>query len=76
LLLGLSPTLESPSANRSQDSEGGTALPASIGEARASWQEVSRWYLTRVLEKTENNYAQAARIVGLDRATVRRRAGR
>jgi transcriptional regulator of acetoin/glycerol metabolism len=76
LLLGLPAGLAAKSG-----AAGGAAthlppdLPERIIEGRASMQEVGDWYMRLVLDKTGNNYTQTARILGIDRSTVRRRVG-
>ncbi len=50
--------------------------PRPIQEGSATLREVDDWYIGRVLAHTGGNYAAAARILGMDRATVRRRAAR
>jgi transcriptional regulator with GAF, ATPase, and Fis domain len=50
--------------------------PRPIQEGSATLREVDDWYIGRVLAHTGGNYAAAARILGMDRATVRRRASR
>jgi len=49
-------------------------LPATIRECNATMKDVEDWYLARVLDHTADNLAQSARILGVDRTTVRRRA--
>lgn len=39
-------------------------------------RDVERWYLERVLQRTDGNYSEAARILEVTRATVRRSAKR
>ena len=73
LLLGLEPGLRGASsvfASPSSDVEG---LPPAIRDSTASLQDVSDWYMERVLAATDSNYTQAARTLGVDRSTVRRR---
>src|SRR5690606_27341801 len=48
-------------------------LPQRILDGRASMQEVNDWYMRRVLDKTGRNFTQTAKILGVDRSTVRRR---
>jgi transcriptional regulator of acetoin/glycerol metabolism len=50
-------------------------LPAPIAAGTAPLAEVETWYVKRVLERSDHNYARAARTLGLDRSTVRRKAG-
>ncbi len=44
-----------------------------IATCQASLREANAWYVQRVIEHTDGNIAAAARILGVDRATVRRR---
>ena len=69
-LLGHVPQL----APAGRSGQGEAAVPPEIAELRATMDEVEQWYLRRVLEHTDNNYAEAARVLGLDRSTVRRKA--
>ena len=48
-------------------------LPDFVLEASAPLARVEGWYLLRAFERAGRNYAQAARVLGLDRATVRRK---
>jgi DNA-binding NtrC family response regulator len=73
LLLGLPPRT-TRAASRSAGHA--TSLPPFIEACTASEQEVADWYLDRVLHHTEHNLAQTARILGVDRSTVRRRRKR
>jgi transcriptional regulator with AAA-type ATPase domain len=72
LLLGLEPALDD--AGSGQIPATGPTLPAPIAQSRATLREVEDWYIRRVLEHEENNFAAAARRLGLDRSTVRRRS--
>jgi DNA-binding NtrC family response regulator len=49
-------------------------LPPTMRECTATLEDVENWYLARVLKHTDENLAQSARILGVDRTTVRRRA--
>jgi DNA-binding NtrC family response regulator len=49
------------------------ALPAFVRDASASLARVESWYLLRAFDRAGRNYAQAARVLGVDRATVRRK---
>lgn len=74
LLLGLPPGLkESPTVPEGSMPAIGSTLPPSIDQCEAALQTVSDWYMQRVLAHTEGNYSQAAKILGIDRSTVRRR---
>ena len=48
-------------------------LPEFVRNANAPLARVEAWYLLRVFEREGRNYARAARVLGLDRATVRRK---
>lgn len=84
LLLGLDPGVDraaaAHAAARAGDgaaeraAEALEALPASLRECRATMDQLIGWYVQRVLERTGHNVAHAARILGVDRTTVRRRA--
>ena len=49
-------------------------VPGTILDGSATMRELSDWYLQKVLLLVDHNYAAAARILGVDRATIRRRA--
>lgn len=51
-----------------------TDVPEGILDGSATMRQLSDWYLQKVLIAVEHNYAAAARILGVDRATIRRRA--
>ena len=71
VMLGFDP----PLGQASMASASG-AVPHAILTCEATLREVDEWYLARVLERVDGNYAAAARLLGLDRATVRRRASK
>tara|TARA_B100001750_G_scaffold41824_1_gene30493 strand:- start:253 stop:1530 length:1278 start_codon:yes stop_codon:yes gene_type:complete len=71
VLLGLDPTLD-PVAPTVE----GTDLPTTIAENTATLREVEDWYLARVLAAQDGSAAAAARVLGIDRGTVRRRLDR
>ena len=45
-----------------------------IAAGNATLHEAGDWYLRRVLARTGGNYTETARILAVDRSTVRRRA--
>jgi DNA-binding NtrC family response regulator len=49
-------------------------VPERIAQGEASLAEVESWYLTRALERANGNMTLAARMLGVDRTTVARRA--
>ncbi|WP_428262186.1 sigma 54-interacting transcriptional regulator [Haliangium sp.] len=49
------------------------AIPDAIINAEASLQDVDDWYMRRVLDRTDGNITQAAKLLGIDRSTLRRR---
>ncbi|MEM9067867.1 MAG: sigma 54-interacting transcriptional regulator [Myxococcota bacterium] len=49
-------------------------VPSGVLDATASMRELTDWYLLRVLERSDHNFAAASRILGVDRSTIRRRA--
>jgi DNA-binding NtrC family response regulator len=48
------------------------SVPATIADGTAPMGDVTAWYARRVLVAHGNNYAQAARALGVDRSTLRR----
>jgi DNA-binding NtrC family response regulator len=70
VLLGIDPGLRIAAETARPEPE----LPKALGEASATLREVETWYVARVLEKSARNYALAARVLGVDRSTVRRKA--
>jgi transcriptional regulator with GAF, ATPase, and Fis domain len=71
LLPNLAPHRSSTAADRQQmESE----LPAAILAGAATLSEASDWYLERVLAAQGGNLACAARVLDVDRSTVKRRA--
>ncbi len=70
---GIAPTLDGAGAPPTSEPP---VAPAAVLEARASLSDVSDWYLARVLDEANGNLAAAARVLGIDRTTVRRRARR
>ncbi|GAB4565504.1 MAG: hypothetical protein Tsb0020_16450 [Haliangiales bacterium] len=49
------------------------AIPEPIAAGEASLREVEQWYLRRVLSQLDGNLSQAAKALGVDRSTLRRR---
>ncbi|RLB49125.1 MAG: sigma-54-dependent Fis family transcriptional regulator [Deltaproteobacteria bacterium] len=72
MLLGLPPGIGEERAPLAEG--GGEALPPQVRECQATMRDVEEWYLARVLDHTTDNLAHSARILGVDRTTVRRRA--
>jgi transcriptional regulator with PAS, ATPase and Fis domain len=68
-LVGLEPELHTGMKAEA----GGEALPTPVKDCVASLEDVEVWYLRRVIAATNGNLAQTARILGVDRSTVRRR---
>jgi len=73
VMLGMSPRLAREAAEATQ---AGSAdeLPARIREGAATMREVQDWYLRAALAAADGNYTEVSRSLGIDRATVRRRA--
>ena len=71
LMLGLPPRLAGSSLGAPLFPTGN--VPMRICNGQSTLQEVTDWYLVKVLADTEDNYTKAADILGLDRSTVRRR---
>lgn len=74
VLLGLPPHID-PDAPAVVGSPVGGLLPEELEGCSATLEDATRWYVQRVLTHSDGNVSQAARILGIDRATVRRRAG-
>jgi transcriptional regulator of acetoin/glycerol metabolism len=73
LMLGLTPRLGS-------DVGGGSTeelrdVPPAIRSRAATMDAVQQWYVRAVLEEQRGNVTQAARVLGVDRSTIRRRLG-
>jgi transcriptional regulator with AAA-type ATPase domain len=76
LLLGLPAGLAAkaaPAATTASAAPLPPDLPARVRDGQATMQEVTDWYMRFVLARTERNYTQTAKILGIDRSTVRRR---
>jgi two-component system response regulator HydG len=72
LLLGLAPQLAS--RHQPEPAPGPRpTIPAAIAGGQASFQDCGDWYIRRVVEAEAGNLSRAARTLGLDRSTVRRR---
>ena len=71
VVLGLEPSF-TQRAQGSVRQSAQSALPPRIAEAQATLREVQDWYLTRVLRAQEGSHSAAARVLAVDRATVRR----
>ncbi len=76
LLLGLPPGLKEQAAPSPPLDGRGEEIPPIIASCTAPLQTVSDWYINRVLVHVEGNYSQAAKILDVDRSTVRRRTRR
>ncbi len=75
VMLGIEPGLAPPGPN-SEDgtpTREGDGLPPGVADASSPLAEVERWYLERVLARSGHNFAQAARVLGVDRSTLRRK---
>ncbi|MCG8425260.1 MAG: sigma 54-interacting transcriptional regulator [Proteobacteria bacterium] len=73
LLLGLPPGLKDYAARRDRDQRDSSPLPPAIASCNATLQTVNDWYIARVMAHADGNYSQAAKILDIDRSTVRRR---
>jgi len=71
LLLGLEPTFAATEPVGS--APGGSVVPAAIRSFNAPLDAVSRWYVREVLARADGNLSAAARVLGVDRSTVKRR---
>lgn len=65
--LGSTPTFVAPSTLH---------VPERIGSGEASLSEVEGWYMHKTLERFDGNYAAAARVLGIDRTTLKRKLDR
>lgn len=66
LLLGLAPDLQDLTVSS-------RPLPAAVADASASLREAEEWYVRHVVAHTGGNLSQTARILGVDRGTVKRK---
>jgi DNA-binding NtrC family response regulator len=71
VLVGLTPDVGA--ADVDTRAVGGEAMPAFLAAGSASLREVGDWYIRRVVAHCEHNLAQASRVLGVDRSTIRRR---
>ncbi|MBX3217117.1 MAG: sigma-54-dependent Fis family transcriptional regulator [Labilithrix sp.] len=72
MLLGLDPGVAQRAAEPPADLE---ALPIALRECTATMDQLVDWYARRVLERSDGYLARAARILAVDRTTLRRRLG-
>jgi DNA-binding NtrC family response regulator len=75
VMLGIDPGLAAPATNDEPDAptREGDGVPPAVSAGSAPLAEVERWYLERVLARSGHNFAQAARLLGVDRSTLRRK---
>ena len=71
-MLGLDPSIEPPKP----PARDATTIPERVRKLRATLAETGDWYMARVLDETGGNHSRAARLLGIDRTTLRRRLGR
>jgi transcriptional regulator with GAF, ATPase, and Fis domain len=71
VMLGLDPGIGKASAPIAEAP--GAALPPALRDGTASLRQAGDWYARRVVARLNGNLSQAARILGVDRATLRRR---
>jgi transcriptional regulator with PAS, ATPase and Fis domain len=69
LMLGLDPGIGGTGAAETVD----VSLPASVRDCEAPLESITDWYLQRVLEHCDGNFTLAAKVLEVDRSTVRRR---
>ncbi len=70
LMLGLDPGVVSDTKIEATARD---ALPKELRDCTATLDQLVAWYVRRVVDRSDGNIAQAARILGVDRNTVRRR---
>jgi len=68
-LVGITPDL----GTRGQIEQEGESLPPALSSSAATLEDVEVWYMRRVLEANNGNVAKTARVLDVDRSTVRRR---
>jgi DNA-binding NtrC family response regulator len=73
LMLGLPPGLGHEPGDDSDAGGEDSSVPDPIRSRTATMQTVEAWYLRAVVDSVGGNLTQAARVLGLDRSTVRRR---
>lgn len=72
LMLGLDPHLAPTAPTKSAP----TDLPAGVRDATAPLRDVLDWYVARVFQQQSRNAVRTARVLEVDRATLRRRLAR
>ena len=72
VILGLEPPIHPTAAPTQQ----GNGVPPAIAEGTATLREVEDWYIARVTTAQDGSASAAARVLGIDRGTVRRRLDR
>jgi DNA-binding NtrC family response regulator len=76
VMLGIDPGLTAPGATTESESAlvaQSEGIPSAVLAASAPFAEVERWYFERVLARSDHNFALAARVLGVDRSTLRRK---
>ena len=71
-LLGKEPALQRGRSG-ADDAANSEIVPRAILDGACTLRQVEDWYMARVLDQTSHNYSQAARMLGVDRATLTRR---
>jgi len=74
LMLGLPAGAQPGAAVTAEKAPTATWGPREITEGTASLQTVDDWYMRRVLTACGGNHAQAARQLGIDRSTLKRKS--
>jgi DNA-binding NtrC family response regulator len=75
LLLGLPPGLKKGAPAAGEVPATGEALPPVMRDCAATLEQVEHWYMRRVVGRKDGNLAAAARTLGVDRSTLKRRLG-
>ncbi|HLU67551.1 MAG TPA: sigma 54-interacting transcriptional regulator, partial [Kofleriaceae bacterium] len=73
LLLGLDPGLGGAAAARPADEQPAWQAPGPIRRFEAPLRDVEDWYRRQVVARAGGNLSRAARVLEVDRATLRRR---
>ncbi len=71
VVLGLEPPMLE--ATRGSDPGLESGIPSAVAMGTATLETVEAWYLRKVLDAQDGSQSAAARVLGIDRGTVRRK---